>query len=65
MRIATKIFIIAVAILINGLILGGFLGFGADAAPHAAAVKVRGIRTITLAPINVYPSAAERARFGR
>lgn len=65
MRTTTKIVIIAIAILINGLIIGGFLGFGADATPHAAAARARSVRTITLAPINVYPSAAERARFAR
>lgn len=64
MRTSTLV-IIAVALLVNGLIIGGLLGWGADAAARAATVKVHAAPITTLATIEVHPSPAELAALAR
>jgi hypothetical protein len=60
-----KLVIIAVAVLINVLVLAGFHAWTvatvASAAPHPAPVG----KILTLPAIHVYPSAAQRHALGR
>lgn len=64
----TRIILIAAAVLINCAIIAAFLGWNAHATAEAQS-RASNAHIITLAPVTVYPSAAElqalqRARHG-
>lgn len=54
-----KLVAILLAILVNCAIAIGLLAWAADAATSAQSRQVPGDAVTTLAPVNVYPSAAE------
>ncbi len=59
----SKLVVFAVASLINGLIIGGLLDSRITAAAHTAVGKASPAYIRIFAPIEVYPSPAQRAAF--